>query len=81
MRVMFPLHIFGLPCSNINWKPNETETTYGGGILFSCLPASNLPTGCIEQAACLFAALVLTDHVFNTDNRPFPPPFMGRSMS
>lgn len=35
MRVMFPSHIFGLLCSHINWKPNEIETTYGGGRLCS----------------------------------------------
>lgn len=37
--------------------------------MFLCLPASNFPTKCKEQAACLFEPLELTDHTFNIDNQ------------
>lgn len=36
--------------------------------MFLCLRAFNLPTDCMEQAACLSEALVLTDHTFNINN-------------
>lgn len=32
-------------------------------MVFLCLPASTLPTGCVEPAASLYEALVLTTHL------------------